>query len=301
MRRSRRRWRSWVRGTEWDRQERYRAADSRETVVNEWLQANFEWSWKAQRVPSIIRLARESSNTHRRAIAIEAIGYGLHSTGQIEALTHSALDPDRSVRNDAIRAPWVLASSQVELQATIPHDTLVDFLNSDVRTDRNKSIALLAALTEDRDSGVLTAILERSFAPLDRVRPMVLERAYIPGSGHPWPNRRIGEVAVSTRAWDAGVVGKVLAEIQRSNARYAGAGLVEQPVTVYRYGERSRCMPLWAVSRDSETIDSRCIGSNRAGPLAAVPHRSMFSRGNWSLSSRLLPCLSCPHHRSRGH
>ena len=152
-------------------------------------------------------------------MAIDAIGYGLHSADQIEALTHSALDADPSVRNLAVRAPWVLASSQVELQAPIPFATFVDLLASDVREDRTKSIVLLAALTEDLDSCVLTAILERSLAPL-------VECARWYWSGHAYPARVIlgriaglDEASVSARAWDAAVVGDALAEIQRSKAR----------------------------------------------------------------------------------
>ena len=167
----------------------------------------------------LFTVARRSSDARHRALAIDAIGYGLHSADQIEALTHSALDSDPTVRNNAIRALWVLASSRVELQAPIPYDTFVDLLASGVREDRTKSIALLAALTEDRDSGVLTAILERSLAPL-------IECARWSWSGHAYQARviigriaGIDEATVSARAWDAALVGDALAEIQRSKSQ----------------------------------------------------------------------------------
>ena len=167
----------------------------------------------------LFAVARESSDPRHRAMAIDAIGYGLHSADQIEALTYSALDADPSVRNNAIRALWVLASSQVELQAPIPYATFVDLLASEVRKDRTKSIALLDALTEDRDSDVLTAILERSLEPL-------IECARWSWSGHAYRARVIlgriaglDEASVSARAWDAAFVGDALAEIQRSKAR----------------------------------------------------------------------------------
>ena len=167
----------------------------------------------------LIAVARESSNARHRAIAIDAIGYGIHSANQIEALTHSALDPDRTVRNNAIRALWVLASSQVELQAPIPYSTFVDLLNSDVRTDRTKSIAVLAALTADRDSGVLTAILERSLAPL-------IECARWSWTGHAFEARvilgriaGIDEATALAEVRNSAFVDVALNAIHRSKAR----------------------------------------------------------------------------------
>ena len=167
----------------------------------------------------VFAVARTSSNARHRAIAIDAIGYGLHSADQIEALTHSALDPDRTVRNNAIRALWVLASSQVELQAPIPYATFVDLLQSGVREDRTKSIALLAALTADRRSGVLTAILERSLAPL-------IECARWSWTGHAyWARVMLGRIAgldettVLAQARNSAFVEVALDAIQLSKAR----------------------------------------------------------------------------------
>ncbi len=167
----------------------------------------------------LFAVSRESSNAHHRAIAIDAIGYGLHSADQIEALAHSALDPDRTVRNNAIRALWVLASSKVELQAPIPYDPFVGLLNSDVRTDRGKSTALLERLTEDRGPGVMAAILQRSLAPL-------VECARWSWSGHAYRARvilgRIGgmdEATVLDQAWDPGFVDVALDAIQHSRAQ----------------------------------------------------------------------------------
>ena len=167
----------------------------------------------------LFAVARESAKARHRAIAVDTIGYGLPSASQIEALTHSALDPDPAVRNNAIRALFVLVSSPVELQAPIPYATFVNLLASGVREDRTKSIALLAALTEDRDSAVLTAILERSLAPL-------VECARWSWSGHAYRARVIlGRIAgiddatISARAWNAEFVDDALAEIQRSKAR----------------------------------------------------------------------------------
>ena len=167
----------------------------------------------------LFAVSRESSIARHRGIAIDAIGYSLHSAAQIEALTHSALDPDPTVRNNVIRALAVLASSQVELQAPIPYAVFVDLLTSGVRTDRTKSVALLSELTEDRDPGVLAAILERSLAPL-------VECARWSWSGHAYHARvilgRIGgldEATVLAEAWNLAFVDVALDAIQRSRAR----------------------------------------------------------------------------------
>ena len=167
----------------------------------------------------LFAVSRESANARHRGIAIDAIGYGLHSADQIEALTHSALDPDQTVRNNAIRALWVLASSEVELQAPIPYDTFVDLPASEVRTDRNKSVALLSELTEDRDSGVILAILQRSLEPL-------VECARWSWNGHAYRARvilgRIGgmdETTVLAQAWISEFVDVALDAIERSRIR----------------------------------------------------------------------------------
>lgn len=167
----------------------------------------------------LFAVSRESSNALHRGIAIDAIGYGLHSADQIGALTHSALDPDPTVRNNAIRALSVLASSQVELLAPIPYAVFVDLLASGERTDRSKSIALLSKLTEGRDPGVLEAILQNALAPL-------IECARWSWSGHAYHARvilgRIGgldEAIVLSEAWDSAFVDVALDSIQRSRAR----------------------------------------------------------------------------------
>ena len=167
----------------------------------------------------LFAVSRESSNALHRGIAIDAIGYGLHSADQIEALTHSARDPDPTVRNNAIRALSVLASSQVELQAPIPYAVFVDLLASGGRLDRSKSVALLSKLTEGRDPGLLEAIFQRALAPL-------VECARWSWSGHAYHARiilgRIGgldETTVLAEAWNSAFVDVALDSIQRSRAR----------------------------------------------------------------------------------
>lgn len=167
----------------------------------------------------LFKVSRTSSFVRHRAVAIDAIGYGQHTAGQVEALTHGALDPDAVVRNNAIRALAVLASSKVEPKVPIPHGAFVDLLASDTWHDRNKSLALLSKLTEARDSNVLAAISQRSLGPL-------VECARWSWSGHAYWARvilgRIGgidEAAVLEKAWSPAFVDFALGEIHRSEAR----------------------------------------------------------------------------------
>ena len=167
----------------------------------------------------LFSVSRGSSLARHREIAVDAIGFGPHSADQIDALTHSALDPAPTVRNNAIRALSVLATSEVELEAPIPYATFVDLLSSEVRTDRNKAVALLSKLTESRDPGVLEAIFRRSLASL-------VECARWSWSGHAYPARvilgRIGgidEATILTEAWNPAFVDVALDAIQRSRVR----------------------------------------------------------------------------------
>lgn len=138
---------------------------------------------------AVFAVARRSSNGRHRAIAADVIGYGQHSAEQIGVLTHCALDPDRAVRNNAIRALAVLASSGMALESPIPHDPFIALLASADWSDRNKSLALLAALTESRNGTILRAICRRALQPL-------IECARWSWSGHAyWPRTILGRIA----------------------------------------------------------------------------------------------------------
>ena len=93
----------------------------------------------------IFRALRDSSDARHRAIAAEAAGYAEHSAEQVAALCRAVRDSSADVRNNAIRALRVLASSDVELAAPIPASLFLDLLSSGVWADRNKSVAVLAS------------------------------------------------------------------------------------------------------------------------------------------------------------
>jgi hypothetical protein len=86
------------------------------------------------------------------------LGYANTSRDQIAAMVHASQDSDSGVRNNAIRALGVIARSKQRTTTMIPADTFIELLNSGIWTDRNKSAALLAILTEQRDPKLLARL-----------------------------------------------------------------------------------------------------------------------------------------------
>jgi len=58
------------------------------------------------------------------------LGYGRQSRGQIDALVKANLDPDDAVRNNAVRALWVLAGAKPDLALNIPLEPFIRLLRS---------------------------------------------------------------------------------------------------------------------------------------------------------------------------
>jgi hypothetical protein len=107
-----------------------------------------------------------SRDVEQRRTAAEILGYANRSREQIRALIRASHDVDSGVRNNAIRALAVLASSSAEAAAMIPGECFIDLLNSGRWTDRNKSVALLAALTKGRNARLLACLREQAFTSL---------------------------------------------------------------------------------------------------------------------------------------
>jgi hypothetical protein len=99
-----------------------------------------------------------SSDSGRRAIAAEVLGYARQSRKQIAALVRASRDPSDAVRNNATRALGVLGSSNAELVRQIPPKTFVDMVCSGIWTDRNKASFLLNNLTRTRDKKLLAQL-----------------------------------------------------------------------------------------------------------------------------------------------
>lgn len=115
---------------------------------------------------SVRRVLASSRDVEQRQIAAEILGYAGRSREQIRALIRASHDVDSGVRNNAIRALVVLARSSSTASASIPGECFIDLLNSVIWTDRNKSVALLAVLTNGRNARLLACLREQALTSL---------------------------------------------------------------------------------------------------------------------------------------
>jgi hypothetical protein len=115
----------------------------------------------------LLRKVLESAEeAEQRETAAEMLGYANTSRDQIAALVNASRDSNPGVRNNAIRALAVMARSNQRTAAMIPADTFVELLNSGTWTDRNKSAALLASLSQPRDQRLLTRLRAQALKSL---------------------------------------------------------------------------------------------------------------------------------------
>lgn len=105
----------------------------------------------------------DCGSAENRQAAATLLGYADRSRAQIKALVSAARDPDGTVRNNAVRALWVLASAKTR---GIPTDPFVAMLNSNTWEDRNKAGLLLMALTGKHNAGVLAQLRQRAMDSL---------------------------------------------------------------------------------------------------------------------------------------
>ena len=97
------------------------------------------------------KILSSSADAEHRAIAAEFLGYVNVSAHQIADLTDAARDPDEGVRNNAVRALGVIASSSPDRARMIRPKPFIALLKSDKWVDRNKGAWLLINLTQSRD------------------------------------------------------------------------------------------------------------------------------------------------------
>ncbi len=116
-----------------------------------------------QELEQILRECREPQS---RQAAAAILGYAQKSSGQMGALVRASRDPDHGVRNNALRALWVLASANPNVASEIPTSGFIEMLNSGIWTDRNKAGQLLAALTARRNPKLLEQIQKSALASL---------------------------------------------------------------------------------------------------------------------------------------
>jgi len=125
------------------------------------------------------RVLRESSDAAHRATAAEVLAYAPDKRAIVDDLVHAMTDPAESVRNNAMRALWILAgfAARSAQRLRIPYEPLVDLLNSPVWTDRNKASLALVSLSEGRDPALLRVLRARAL-------PALVEMANWKSDGH---------------------------------------------------------------------------------------------------------------------
>jgi len=107
---------------------------------------------------TVFRVLASSSSADQRRMAAEALGYANRSGRQIEALVDASLDPDDSVRNNAIRALGVLVDAFLEVAGQIPVEPYISLLSSGSWEDHNKASGLLASMSRTRDPRLLASL-----------------------------------------------------------------------------------------------------------------------------------------------
>jgi hypothetical protein len=107
-----------------------------------------------------------SSDAEHRAIAAEFLGYVNVSARQIADLVEAGRDPDPGVRNNAVRALGVIASSSKDRAKMIPASPFIALLKSDQWVDRNKGGWLMINLTESRDPKLLQQLRKEALDAL---------------------------------------------------------------------------------------------------------------------------------------
>jgi HEAT repeat protein len=124
-----------------------------------------------------------SADANQRELAAEVIGYGAEKQAVVPDLVEAMRDPDAGVRNNAMRALWVIAryaQQHPEQQIKVPGQPFIDMLNSIEWTDRNKSSLALAELTQTRDPILLDELRKQAL-------PSLIEMARWKAPGHAQP------------------------------------------------------------------------------------------------------------------
>jgi hypothetical protein len=127
---------------------------------------------------------RESRDASQRALAAQVIAYAPDKALVVDDLAAAMRDVAPNVRNNAMRALALFAEYAREnptSNLSVPSAPFVALLNSISWTDRNKSAAALAALTESRDPVLLADLRQRALAALiEMTRWKSRGHAYMP-------------------------------------------------------------------------------------------------------------------------
>ncbi|MBO0724994.1 MAG: HEAT repeat domain-containing protein, partial [Blastocatellia bacterium] len=162
----------------------------------------------AARDLNILRdVLRHSDDANHRALAAQVIAYSADKQAVVNDLVEAMRDPADGVRNNAMRALWVMTGGVARQTSgqpvQIPFRLFIDMLNSIEWSDRNKSSLVLLRLTDKRDPAILSELRQKAL-------PSLIEMARWKSSGHAYaPFFLLGRVAgipedEITAAWERG-------------------------------------------------------------------------------------------------
>lgn len=126
------------------------------------------------------RVLRDSFDPYSRSLAALIIAYSPDKRKIVNDLVSALKDIESDVRNNAVRALWVLAlyaRKDPAKKIYVPLTPIIQLVNSVVWTDRNKSSLALLALTEGRNAKLLKTLREKAL-------PSLFEMARWKSEGH---------------------------------------------------------------------------------------------------------------------
>ena len=179
-----------------------------------------------QHYDRLVDVLQNSKNSEQRSMAATVIAYASNQKRAANDLVLGTRDANELVRNDAVRALSVLlsyAQDHRELGIHVSTDWCLDLLESLQWTDRNKAMAVLDAVTADRNGEILSKLRQRSLTSL-------VEMARWKSAGHAMMAFLIvGRIAGLTeheisKAWDAGEREKVIERALRTQTTAQPAG-----------------------------------------------------------------------------
>lgn len=137
----------------------------------------------AQHLSQLRDVLHNSADSNQRTLAAQVIGYSAEKQAVAPDLVEAMKDPDAGVRNNAMRALWVMArfaQQHPEQHIEIPAQPFIEMLNSIEWTDRNKSSVALDELTRKRDPALLAELRKQAI-------PSLVEMARWKAPGHAQP------------------------------------------------------------------------------------------------------------------
>jgi hypothetical protein len=152
---------------------------------------------------------RHSNDVEHRALAAQVLGYAGDKRAVVADLVYGTGDPAEEVRNNSMRALWIIAKFAAQspnLKIRVPTKPFIGLLNSPTWSDLNKTSLALMELSSNRDPRLLASIRAQAIKPL-------VEMARWKSEGHAMPALMIlGRIA----GWSDGDVQSALMRGERN-------------------------------------------------------------------------------------